>query len=95
VKQSTTLRISVLRQLTPVRIYISKQPGFLSLTKSSKDDILNQQPEKPQLQAKNNRRELSLQNQQNCKMNETQHIIYERLFICSTSATHQHIHKNI
>jgi hypothetical protein len=28
-------------------------------------------------------------------MNETQHIIYERLFICSTSATHQHIHKNI
>jgi len=26
--------------------------------------------------------------------NETQHIIYERLFICNTSATHQQIHKN-
>jgi len=28
-------------------------------------------------------------------MNETQHIIYECLFICNTSVTHQHIHKKI
>jgi len=28
-------------------------------------------------------------------MNETQHKIYEPLFICNTSATHEHIYKNI
>jgi hypothetical protein len=95
-KQSTTLRISVIRLFTPFRIYSSKQPSFYPWQNTVRRHYkLIKQSEKPHLQAQKNCRELSLWNQQNCKMNETQHIIYERLFICNTSVTDQHIHKKI